>query len=51
MYKRQAPVVEAPERGRSLPVPSAPRTAMAVAPEMSVEPLRLKLFGTMERCV
>lgn len=43
-----APVVEAPERGRSLPVPSAPRTAMAVAPEMSVEPLRLKLFGTME---
>ena len=43
-----APVVEDPERGRSLPVPSAPRTAMAVAPEMSVEPLRLKLFGTME---
>ena len=43
-----APVVEDSERGRSLPVPSAPRTAMAVAPEMSVEPLRLKLFGTME---
>lgn len=43
-----APVVEDPERGRSLPVSSAPRTAMAVAPEVSVEPLRLKLFGTME---
>ncbi|MFR1322917.1 MAG: BTAD domain-containing putative transcriptional regulator [Adlercreutzia equolifaciens] len=43
-----APVVEDSERGRSLPVPSAPRTAMAVAPEVSVEPLRLKLFGTME---
>ena len=46
-----APVVEDPERGRSLPVPSAPRTAMAVAPEVSVEPLRLKLFGTMEVAV